>query len=271
MRCNMASPQKENGFTAIANELLEVVARMPLAGRELNVVIFILRKTYGFNKKSDYISLSQFEQGTGIDRKSICRVLTKLISSKIIIKNGSFYGLNKDYSVWLVAPRPLGGSGKEATRVVARLPHTKDTITKDKQHTASRDLSTPLTGKEQATRLKSKHMSKFRAYDENNPPEEASIDADSGELKSNSTKGRNLEAQRVAQYFAKKAREYTGKPYINTGYAHVKKIMENNGISELDMTSIIDNWFADVPNEVIAINIYKALSPFAINKFLQEK
>lgn len=244
---------------------------MPLAGRELNVVILILRKTYGFNKKSDYISLSQFEQGTGIDRKSICRVLTKLTSNKIITKDGSFYGLNKDYSTWLVAPRPLGGSGKEATRVVAYMPHTKETITKDKQHTASRDLSTASTGKEQATGVKSKHMSKFRAYDENNPPDEVSIDADSGELNNPTSKGRNLEAQRVAQYFAKRVREYTGKPYVNTGYAHIKKMMERNGISEVDMCALVDNWFANSPNEVIAINIYKALSPFAINKYLQEK
>lgn len=127
----MASPQKENGHTQIAHEILEIVVRTPLAGRHKDVLLFVMRKTYGWGKKEDYISLSQFVYWTGIDRKSICRIIKDLVDWKLIKKNGSNYTFQKDYSIWLVAPRPLGGSGKSVPGVVATQPHTKETITKE--------------------------------------------------------------------------------------------------------------------------------------------
>ena len=56
----MANPQKENGYTAIANEIMEALCRHRIPGEDRQVLDVIFRKTYGFNKIEDYISLSQF-------------------------------------------------------------------------------------------------------------------------------------------------------------------------------------------------------------------
>ena len=126
----MASPQLENGYIRIATELLEAVVRTPLAGRHLRVWLFVLRKTYGFHKKTDKISLSQLVKGTRIDRSSICKIVKDLVARRTLAKSKGSYGINKNYDQWVVAPAPPP-SGVDDNRVVAPAPHTKDTITKD--------------------------------------------------------------------------------------------------------------------------------------------
>ena len=44
----MANPQIENGYTAIANEILDHLYKQSLNGTELKVVMCILRYTFGF-------------------------------------------------------------------------------------------------------------------------------------------------------------------------------------------------------------------------------
>jgi phage replication O-like protein O len=53
----MANPQVENGFFRIANELAMAMSRVRLTGHENQVLWVIFRKTYGFNKKTDRISI----------------------------------------------------------------------------------------------------------------------------------------------------------------------------------------------------------------------
>lgn len=151
----MANPQKENGYTAIANEIMEALARTRIPGEARQVLDVIVRKTYGYQKPTDLISLSQFVELTGLSRKCVCRAIEKLLEMRIIKKTfaqyqkrhpsgrsaapvakvppvtGGSYGLNKDYEKWLP-------SGKSATPVanlrippVAKAPHTKETITKE--------------------------------------------------------------------------------------------------------------------------------------------
>ena len=63
----MSRPQLEDGYVRIANELLEAIIRAPLSKRELMIVLAVVRKTYGYGKKTDDISLSQLAQMTGVD------------------------------------------------------------------------------------------------------------------------------------------------------------------------------------------------------------
>lgn len=100
----MANPQKENGSFMIANELAEAFALLQLNSSESRLLWFILRKTYGWNKKTDRISHSQFSSGTGIERRNVGRALNSLIKRGIIIKSGTgrqiSYGLHKNYNSW---------------------------------------------------------------------------------------------------------------------------------------------------------------------------
>ena len=98
----MASPQIEDGYTKIANELLEAISRVNLSSYEFRIMMAIIRKTYGFNKKTDYISLTQLEKVTGIKACHVCRTLKKLNAKNMIIKNGSVQGIQKNYDLWTI-------------------------------------------------------------------------------------------------------------------------------------------------------------------------
>jgi phage replication O-like protein O len=98
----MASPQIENGFTKIANELLDAVCRFGPARERIFWVI--IRQTYGYGEKRTAISLTKFSQMTGIHKKHINRELKNLEKESRITILGDAetrtYGIVKDYSLW---------------------------------------------------------------------------------------------------------------------------------------------------------------------------
>jgi len=101
----MASPQLENGFFQIANEIAEAMSKINLSAYESRVVWYLLRKTYGWGKKTDWISLSQFESEIDLDRRLVYRALTELAAKGMVIKNKTegrvTYGYQKDYDTWI--------------------------------------------------------------------------------------------------------------------------------------------------------------------------
>lgn len=96
----MANPQIEDGYTKIANELLEAILTVNLSNYAFRVFMAIMRKTYGFNKKTDYISLSQISDLTNIKTPHVCRAIRELTSKNMLIKNGKVKGINKNYKHW---------------------------------------------------------------------------------------------------------------------------------------------------------------------------
>lgn len=141
----LASPQKENGYVPIANEIIEHLARFLINGETMRVLWVIFRKTYGFNKKEDAISLSQFVEATGMKKPEVCRALRKLESMKIIGKTANAvankYVFIKNYDLWKpLAKQPtLAKSPTSVGRIAKKRwqnSHiqktvSKDTITKD--------------------------------------------------------------------------------------------------------------------------------------------
>lgn len=104
----MANPQKENGHVPIANEIIEAMARTEFNPCEIRVLMVVFRKTFGWNKSFDCISLSQFQMLTGgLERRSITRTLAALEARKIIEvlrDHGGHinaYRIQKDYEQWL--------------------------------------------------------------------------------------------------------------------------------------------------------------------------
>jgi phage replication O-like protein O len=137
---NKPNPQKENGHTQIANELLEALLRARLNGTQWDIIMCVIRKTYGFNKKEDWISLTQFQTATKKDRTTICKAIKALVAKQLLVvkklPGKTIYGLNKGYSGWVVVKPPLvvkthTASGENAQKVVVKPPLTKDSITKD--------------------------------------------------------------------------------------------------------------------------------------------
>ena len=104
----MASPQTENGYTKIANELYDQIVKTAILGSEYQLLFFVIRKTYGFNKKEDRISLTQFEKGTGLSRATVNKGLKNLVLMKLLVKTAiPTYSINKDWETWLVKTAKL--------------------------------------------------------------------------------------------------------------------------------------------------------------------
>jgi phage replication O-like protein O len=106
----MTSPQIENGYTRIANELLDAIVRYPFSRREYAVVMAIIRMTYGFNKKEDAISGWQLSEMTGIDRSHVSKTINELVKKNVVKKGDSgrishgqtiaLLSINKHYKSW---------------------------------------------------------------------------------------------------------------------------------------------------------------------------
>ncbi len=132
----MAEPQRENGHVDIANTIVEALARIRISGNEWQCLCVVFRKTYGWHKKEDMISLSQFALMTGLKRPNVVRVLKKLISKKILFviksdtSNSNKYRFNKDFDQWRPVIKKDGGGIKSDNRVVSKVIHTKENIQK---------------------------------------------------------------------------------------------------------------------------------------------
>jgi phage replication O-like protein O len=96
----MASPQVENGHTKFANEILEQLMRIHLSPNQWQVLMCILRKTYGYHKKYDYLTNSQICESTGILKPHVSRALCYLESMNIITRKGKIIGFQKDWEKW---------------------------------------------------------------------------------------------------------------------------------------------------------------------------
>ncbi len=99
------APQLENGYTRIANELLDAIISFKFTARQFKVVFAVIRKTYGYNKRVDDISLSQISSLCELPRNHVCKEISALTKMKVLLKEkGSFsnsIGLNKNYSEWV--------------------------------------------------------------------------------------------------------------------------------------------------------------------------
>ena len=166
------NPQVEKGHIDIANEIIEALAVAKLTQLEWSVFMVILRKTWGYcqliddkpykgsngflvKKKMDIISLSQFEQLTGgIDKRTVSKVLKRLLQANLIIKEsipygrGSLcsYGVQKKPLEWKVKFRkplleiyeavdeqPAGVMDAEPAEALVNHPYTKEKVSKDKK------------------------------------------------------------------------------------------------------------------------------------------
>lgn len=102
----MADVQCENGYTTLAHEILEHMARIKLSPTQYRLIFVIWRYTYGFKRKEHDLSLAFLSNATGCDKRQIQRELKGLENKKVvvqIIKPGSNrkIAFNKNYDEWI--------------------------------------------------------------------------------------------------------------------------------------------------------------------------
>ncbi len=99
-----ASPQVEDGYIQIANELIDAIISYPFKNSELKIVIAVIRKTYGWKKKKEQLSFSQISKLSRVSIRHTKRVIKKLVLDNVVLKekiaNNNILGLNKDYYSW---------------------------------------------------------------------------------------------------------------------------------------------------------------------------
>jgi len=90
----------DNGFTRIANELLEAVIGAGLTQNQMLITLAVIRKTYGYNKTSDWVGNAQLSELTGLPETRCSTERNKLIKMKVLATNGRLIGINKEISAW---------------------------------------------------------------------------------------------------------------------------------------------------------------------------
>src|SRR3990167_9144794 len=98
------TPQLEDGYIRIANEIVDKLISYRISGEEWQILLVVLRKTYGFHKKEDHTSIS------------------------------NLYWFNKQFKNWQPSIKkdttPSASINKD-NELVAKKIHTKDIYTKD--------------------------------------------------------------------------------------------------------------------------------------------
>ena len=103
----------DDGYAKVSNLLLEALSCMPLSGAEYRVLMFIIRRTYGWAKsgdrrsgKLDIMSANEVCDGTGLTKSYVQKCFAKLARKKAIVAvktssdNTMAYGINPDIEEW---------------------------------------------------------------------------------------------------------------------------------------------------------------------------
>lgn len=152
----------DDGFTRIANELLEAVMLAGLTQHQLLVFMAVMRKTYGFNKKADWVSNEQLSALTGILSHKCSAAKSALVKRGIFTQIGRTVGINKTVTEWVKLPESgkkikvylqevnLPESGKKSLPESGNDTYPNKVNTKDK-HTKDNKDNTNKTNKSKSS------------------------------------------------------------------------------------------------------------------------
>lgn len=108
-------PKIDNGFIQIAcgkpdNDILTALAGAGLYSTEFEVVLIVIRKTWGWKKNWDWVSLSTFQKLTRKSRPMIVQALSDLVVKQILLvdkkdKNKPLYAFNERFIEWTSKPQ----------------------------------------------------------------------------------------------------------------------------------------------------------------------
>ena len=105
----MADVQTENGYTEIANTYLEALASACLSGAEYQIMLVVIRKTWGWKKTSDTISYGQIAELANLHRQTVVKAVKSLVAKRLLLVAKRLpvntIELQKDYDKWIVAKR----------------------------------------------------------------------------------------------------------------------------------------------------------------------
>lgn len=133
-----------NGFDRTAGQINDYLAKAGLPGREYQIVFAVIAKTYRYHKKMDWISLSQFEEMTGIASANISRLKTSLLNKKILVCKGQKIGINNILSEWKLEKRKSNAQKKPLKTTNKPLRTTNNSVSQERLEVSQERLAKPL-------------------------------------------------------------------------------------------------------------------------------
>ena len=96
----------DKNYTKIPHQFIEAMTRQYLRPNESKVLWFLIRKTWGWRKASDFIILKQFSQKLGISKEEASRALSSLRKRRIVeqLRNKT-YAIQANISLWHDRPK----------------------------------------------------------------------------------------------------------------------------------------------------------------------
>jgi len=103
-----------DNFTRFPNEVLEAAILSNFSTLEFTVLLYVARKTYGWGKASDTISVRKMAADTGHDLRAMQRVVAKLAEKNVLVVKSR--GPRKTNSIQINSP--------ENWKLTVTQPHT---------------------------------------------------------------------------------------------------------------------------------------------------
>ena len=164
----------DEGYTKLANTLIEALATVELSGQQLRVVLAVIRKTYGFHKSNTYITAARLADAIGY-QGNVTNIHADLRTLKLrrilVVDEDGNTGINKVMSDWQTNRNPSPNRSKSIT---AKNKLKSITSTMKKHHSHNENSSQNVMEnhhpiKERKKTIKEKDT-KHRARAKNNTP-----------------------------------------------------------------------------------------------------
>lgn len=115
-----------DNYTQIPNWMMAKLYRADgLTFREVKVLLFLIRKLYGFHKASDKIPYSQIVEATGIDRSDVIRTVKSLEDKKVISVRRKGHCINI-IRIKGSGDSPTTDGGENTQKLVGKSPPSKE-------------------------------------------------------------------------------------------------------------------------------------------------
>lgn len=84
--------EQRGGFVAVPNALFDALLAANLTGRQLKIALAVVRKTHGFGKQEDDLTIQQLADITGLHRPNASTAFNWLVQAKVLVARKGKYG-----------------------------------------------------------------------------------------------------------------------------------------------------------------------------------
>jgi len=115
-----------------------------MSGTEWQYIMCVFRKTYGYNKKEDWVTNSQIVKMTGLKKERVSEAKSRLLARNIVTENRNKVSIQKDWEQWKELRKSVTIVTEKRNSVLRKSVYTIDNITIDNTTTDTSDHGSPV-------------------------------------------------------------------------------------------------------------------------------